>query len=402
LQDNKVPLGFFLGAGCPSGIYDVEGKESLKWIPDVADLTTKVRELLEDQDKEDPHGDPLSPVWDRLRQACNEGDIEAPNVEDILSELRTLCARRGKSDVDKMPKERLRSLDKKVCDLIVDQVGKRLPTHWCAYNRFASWLSGLQSLAPVEIFTPNYDLLLEEALEWKRIPHFDGFVGSFQPFFDLASIEQDAIPDRWTRLWKLHGSINWQKEDGRPVFRASERAAHGTAMIYPSHLKYEESRRMPYLAMLDRLRAFFHSGRYGEGFGPPVLVTCGYSFSDQNLNEVLLDGLSGNPRAHCFALAFSGLEKCRKAVEHASKQRNLTVLARDGAVVRGREGHYQPFSTAFGEQETWLYTVDAGAAVGKAPTKHVRSHLGDFHYFNLFLEQLGGGLRNDAQAARHT
>lgn len=402
LQDNKVPLGFFLGAGCPSGIYDAEGKNSLKWIPDVAGLTKKVRECLGESDKGTADGDALAPLWDGLVAACKEGDVDSPNVEDVLSELRTLCARKGKSAVDKMPKDRLTALDTKVCDLIVDEVGKRLPVHRCAYNRFASWLNGLQSLAPVEVFTPNYDLLIEEALEGQRIPHFDGFVGSFQPFFDLASMEQDAVPDRWTRLWKLHGSINWQKEKDRPVFRASEKAAKGTAMIYPSHLKYEESRRMPYLAMLDRLRAFFHSGRYGEGFGPPVLITCGYSFSDKHLNEVLLDGLSGNSRAHCFALAFSELAKCRPAVEHASKQRNLTVLARDGAVVRGREGLYLPFSSAVGDQETWLYTEDAGVVVGGDSNKYVRSHLGDFHYFNLFLEQLGGGVPNEPQPEKQT
>lgn len=72
------------------------------------------------------------------------------------------------------------------------------------------------------------------------------------------------IPARWTRLWKLHGSINWEKNEETVngnkvtrVVRVTREAAAGKVMIFPSHLKFEQSRRMPYLAMLDRLRAFF-------------------------------------------------------------------------------------------------------------------------------------------------
>ena len=62
-------------------------------------------------------------------------------------------------------------------------------------------------------------------------PHFDGFVGSREPFFDIASIEQDEIPRRWARLWKLHGSINWQHRDDGAVAKAQQPGQDGLGVL---------------------------------------------------------------------------------------------------------------------------------------------------------------------------
>ena len=395
LESDKVRIGYFLGAGCPLGIFDEKGDKSLRHIPDVAGLTSKVREGLVASDRGKGPDELATPLWDKLVDACKAGAISIPNVEHILSELRTLCARRGTTEVDGMAKSRLIELDAAICDLIASEVGRALPSHRCAYHRFASWVGGLQRIAPVELFTPNYDLLLEEAFEQQRIPHFDGFVGAREPFFDLASIEQDAIPGRWTRLWKLHGSINWQKRDDGGVFRVAGKAAAGKAMIYPSHLKYDQSRLMPYLAMLDRLKAFFRAGGHAQGFGPPVLVVCGYSFCDDHLNEVLLDGLRGNRSAQCFVLAYESLSKIRALVDLAVRQPNLSVIAWDGAVVGTREGAYRNGHKPDLINEPWLWLEIVAGTPPSGDAESIRCRLGDFHFLSLFLEHLCGGNTND-------
>lgn len=391
LQSDKVRVGYFIGAGCPLGIYDENGESSLKLIPDVNGLTIKVRQRILETDPIRYPEEPLIPCWDKLNQSCKEGGIESPNVEDLLSELRTLSSRRGTSDIDGISKKTLQALDNEICSHIAAEVGKPLPTHRCSYNRLASWVGGLQRVAPVELFTTNYDLLLEEALEQQRVPHFDGFVGSHEPFFDLSSIEEDVIPQRWTRLWKLHGSINWQRREDGTVFRVSNKAAVGKAMIYPSHLKYDQSRRMPYLAMLDRLRAFFRGGRNNMGFGPPVLVVCGYSFSDIHLNEVLLEGLASNQAAQCFALAYTPLADSQKAIELAVRYPNLTVIALDGAVVGTKIGKYQFWPSPASSNEPWLRTDLISSGADTQPQYLPSSLLGDFHFFGLLLQQLYGG-----------
>ena len=397
LQSDKVRIGCLLGAGCPLGIFDESGEKSLELIPNVRGLTDLVYAELCSRDV--GRTMKLVPAWDELKQACDDGGETTLNVEHILTELRTLSARRGTTKVGNLTKDILTELDAEVCDIISGVMSRSLPAHRCSYHRLASWVGGLERAAPLELFTPNYDLLLEEAFEQQKIPLFDGFVGSREPFFDIASIEQDAIPRRWTRLWKLHGSINWERRADGTVFRRQGCADKGKAMIYPSHLKYDESRRMPYLAMIDRLRAFFRTGGHQHGFGPPVLVVCGYSFSDAHLNEVLLDGLRGNAGAQCFVLAYERLEDSEILVKLASGQPNMTVLAQDGAIVGTRLGQYSESST----QDPWIVKVAAfgtTSANGEAsPTEVVKCRLGDFHFFGLFLELLYGGRKggeNDA------
>ncbi|MDO9228623.1 MAG: SIR2 family protein [Syntrophales bacterium] len=405
LEDNKLRIGCFLGAGCPLGIYDAVGEKSIVLIPAVVELTERVAAGLEAGDKAGGDTSAFKKAWDSLCGECKPLDGTDPTVEDVLTELRTLANRRGNAEVLGLTKKSLNDLDVKICTLIVEEMTKSLPEHRTSYNRFASWIGGRQGIFPVEIFTPNYDLLFEQAFEQHPLPHFDGFVGSREPWFDLASIEHDAIPDRWARLWKLHGSINWEKIEDMVngvsltrIVRVARKATAGKVMIHPSHLKYDQSRRMPYLAMLDRLRAFFRGDTVKKSWtdkkeeDAPRLVVCGYSFLDDHLNEVLLDGLRGNRNAHCFALMYSKLSDHPRVIEYAEKQANLTVLAQDGAVVGNRVGLYRPESSGGDEHVPWLHEekVETTADPSKSE-QQVRSRLGDFHYFGLFVEQLCGG-----------
>jgi|SRR5579862_3246286 len=377
LESEKREVGFFLGAGCPLGIYDKDGNASVKHIPDVANLTVAVGAGLDGEAE-------FKKCWDKLANACTSDKTPVPNVEHILTQLRTICALKGAKEVDGMTAEGLAKLDERICRLIAAAVGRRLPEYANCYHRFANWIGRADRVSPVEIFTPNYDLLFEEALEFFKVPFFDGFVGTREPFFDLAAIEYDALPVRWTRLWKLHGSINWIKRNDASVFRCYP-PGEQQLLIYPSHLKYDQSRRMPFLAMIDRFWAFFRKTN-------PILIICGYSFADEHLNEVLLDGLRGNQSAHCFALMYSSLKDCEVAKRHATRMGNLSVLACDGAVIGNRPGAYK---TVDRTAVTNGIGFDAGPVVkaGDAAGPGL-CRLGDFHHFGLFLETQFGGKAN--------
>lgn len=372
LRSEKRRLGFFLGAGCPLGIYDKDGTKSLKHIPDVAGLTEAVQSELAARNG-------LLDCWNKLRKACTTARCPVPNVEHILTQLRTICALKGTSSIDGMNMAHLQELDNAICGIIASLVGKPLPDYKTSYHRFASWIRHLERTYPIEVFTPNYDLLLEQAFEQNRVPFFDGFIGAREPFFDLAAIEQDKVPERWVRLWKLHGSINWIKQTDDSVFRSHPAKPGQQLMIYPSHLKYEQSRRMPYLAMCDRLKAFFREAN-------PVILLCGYSFSDDHINELILDGLRGNRSAHCLALMYSTLDNHREAVHCAEKISNLTVLGSDGAVVATRKGSFQTLET-FTRVDGSGMTAEKGVPdSGGKDRWNLRCSLGDFHHFCLFME----------------
>ena len=375
LTPNKMRVAFMLGAGCPVSLrVKSEGGESRPLIPDIAGLTSQVRSKIEASAE---HKVAFAGIIKRL----NEAGKAQPNIEEILTHIRALLEVIGNGNIDGMSKAALTAVDDAICKITTEVVGATLPGDNTPYHNVAAWVGGIQRAHPVELFTPNYDLLLEQALEQCRVPYFDGFVGSHSTFFDVASIEQDSLPARWSRLWKLHGSINWWRTSQGNVERRTgggNGGAEGRQMIYPSHLKYDQSRRLPYLAMLDRLKAFLSRGQ-------SVMITCGYSFSDQHLNEVILQGLAGNPNAICFALLFGDRSKYPEAVSRARKQPNLSLLAVDGAVLNTIERDWRSDT----KEEHFLH----GLAVQAGELKHrtdaaadrCKFLLGDFSSFGLFL-----------------
>jgi SIR2-like domain len=379
LQSEKRRVGFFMGAGCPLGIYDQEGRASVKHIPDVAGLTTSVAERLALNELHFKQWTTLIGMCGGETSNAGVNCARTPNVEHVLTELRTICSLSGGHNVGELEPKLLTELEAVICSHISSIVGKELPSYPTSYHRFTSWLGQIRRDHPVEIFTPNYDLLLEQALEHSRLPYFDGFVGSREPFFDLPSMEQDIVPSRWIRLWKLHGSINWVRRSDGLVYRCHPAPEGRQLLIYPSHLKYDQSRRMPYLAMLDRLRAFLRHPH-------PLLVIVGYSFSDEHLNDVLLDGLATNQSAHCFALMYGGLADSQTAVSHALSRPNLSVLAFDGAVVGGRCGGYRLIDEQEPSVGAGFFVVSSEEAKNKLTPSRTRFTLGDFHHLSLFFE----------------
>jgi len=307
-----------------------------------------------------------------------------PNVEDLLSHLRALEKVAGKDSVRGLSGGDLGNLDKTVCEILAKITDVTLPKPDTPYHQLAAWVGAIERAAPVEMFTTNYDLLIEESLESNRVPYFDGFVGSRSTFLDLQSMEDGRLPPRWNRLWKIHGSLNWYEGDAGNIHRGVPTGAlpaDKRRVIYPSHLKYDESRRMPYLCMIDRLRYFFKNAA-------PVLITCGFSFGDQHLNEVLVQGLQGNPTAIIFALLHGDLSKYPHVTKLAQNRVNLNVLARDKGMVGTRAA-------------SWTRSKDTNSCVdstavrwipdpANAALKDAQFLLGDFASFATFAKELIG------------
>jgi hypothetical protein len=378
LSSDKMRIAFLLGAGCPVSIQVSDGSGTKPLIPDIANLTRMVHERLS-----------VSSInkegYGQVVRRLESGGKANSTIEDILSHIRSLQEVVLSSTIDGLNNAMLSELDTDICKLITEIVKVDLPQTTTPYHQLANWIQGISRIHPIEIFTPNYDLLMEEALEVNRVPYFDGFVGSTHAFFDLPSIETDELPTRWARLWKLHGSVNWwrcKRLDGNyEIVRGSEVKGDSYQMIFPSHLKYDESRRLPYLAMLDRLRSFLAHGQ-------TVLVTSGYSFRDQHLNEVIINGLRSNPTSVCFGLLFGCRSSYPEALSKARRQPNLSLLASDGAIVgsveRDWRGDEQPAHPMHG-----LSVCKANSSDASSPSTNCKFLLGDFKNFGNFLaEQL--------------
>jgi hypothetical protein len=313
----ETPVGFLLGAGCSCSIKNPNGTAL---IPAASDFTTLVFGELEKST--------VSVQFAKLRDHCllPTAGLPSPHVELALSRIRGLREIVGASRIFDLDASDLDSLDEAVCRIIESVVGPNLPQGETSHSLFARWISDIDRHSGVSIFTTNYDLLIEQALERARAPFFDGFAGADEPFFDLSALDMAMFPNAWSRVWKLHGSVNWRQRD-KGVIRS--RQATAAPLVFPSHLKYAESRRLPYLAMRDHLRSLLKSRC--------VFITCGYSFSDAHLNEDITYGLGSNSGSVCFALLFGHLSGYPEVKPLASRHPNLNVLALDGGLLRGRE-----------------------------------------------------------------
>lgn len=374
LSQEKRPLGLFLSAGCPMAVQTIhEGKQSAL-IPGIDGITEIVLERMDETE--------LKEVLKTILTHFSIDERNDPTIEDLLTHVRSLRTVAGNEKVRGLTADDLDKVDHKVCEVVVEVVNKSLPDRGTPYGKVAAWIGAIPRTHAVEIFTPNYDLLMEQALEDNRVPYFDGFIGSRHAFFDSYAMEEDVLPSRWARLWKLHGSINWRQNEVGHVFRGRNVVGTGRRVIHPSHLKYEESRQMPYLAMIDRLHAFLKRSA-------AVLVICGYSFRDDHINASLLRGLRGNATAAIFALLYGKLASHNTAIQLASTVGNLSLLAEDGAVI----GTQQSTWRAQGPEETGGASRVAGSRAGTEREEGMPAagfDLGDFVRFGRFLGDLIG------------
>lgn len=294
-------------------------------LPDVATLQVQVLGSLPDPKK-----------------ALFDAQLAGRNLEQALSRLRRISALLdgGAETIGGLDAKAASELDADVCRLIIkhlDLEGANL----VPMLRLAAWAARAYYDQPLEVFTVNYDLLLETAMERLGVAYFDGFIGALHARFrtDLVEAspndERSWLPSFLVRLWKLHGSVNWAWDpDGRTEIRRLGRPVEAgrLAAIYPSDTKYDESRRVPFVVMQDRFR------RALQMHESLVLVT-GYSWSDEHLNEMLFDAAARRPRSEFIVFAFDGLPEV--VIERAELLPNIQAVTRKEAILGGVRGGWE-------------------------------------------------------------
>ena len=323
LSQGRKRIGLLIGSGAPFSVrvdtndkLDEKGKPL---IPDVEELTKSVRNKLEEKDQK------------IINKILLEPDVK-PNIESILSKIRQLSRAIGAAKVHGLNNRAYEKLAKRICDEIGDIVFRPLPKERNPFDELASWVGGIHREHPIEIFTPNYDLLIEEAFERARLPYFDGFSGSQRPFFDSASVSDGLLPARWSRIWKIHGSLGWATYQDTIVRTGGKKA---TELIYPDYLKYDQTSRQPYSALFERLRSFLMTS-------DSLLLCSGFSFSDSHITSVLDEALASNAHTAILAFQYRTLEQEELAVKLACRRSNMNVYARDEAVISGIQGKWKP------------------------------------------------------------
>ncbi|WP_417558780.1 SIR2 family protein [Mesoflavibacter zeaxanthinifaciens] len=157
------------------------------------------------------------------------------------------------------------------------------------------------NLPKPNIFTTNYDLYNEIALDKLGIHYVNGFSGGIQKYFnptifnyalaekmDLSQSKWSVI-DNFVYLYKIHGSLNWvQADEDSKLFRVREiqetsydnLQKQEVIMIHPTPLKQNASMGSPYS---DLFREFQKKLMQNNN----VLIALGYSFNDEHINNLI-------------------------------------------------------------------------------------------------------------------
>lgn len=310
IAQSRKRIAVLVGAGAPAGMSKTDGTKPL--IPAVAGLTSQILTTIRPK---------YSVQIDGLKV-----DAGAQDIETLLTRIRSLSTVIGSTKVHGLDGNGYREMAEAICGEIGKIVNVRLPEASSPYTELVSWITGASRTHPVEVFTTNYDLLFEEAFERAQAPYFDGFSGSREAFFDPASVSEDRLSPRWSKLWKLHGSLGWKANDRGEVIRTGQTDA--THLIFPEHLKYDQTQKAPYAALLDRLRAFLATE-------DTLLVSIGFSYADAHITARISEALAANPASSVFAFQYQTLDKEVCAVDLATKRSNFSVYARDKAVING-------------------------------------------------------------------
>ncbi|WP_203417410.1 SIR2 family protein [Pseudomonas fluorescens] len=149
-------------------------------IPNIAGLEKIVLDKLSESQRG---------VYNQIKSSFSDS-----NLEKVLSRVRMLAEVVGDGKLFDYTEKDFSGLSEAICNSIREVVAQDLPLGANPYSELVSWINGINRKYAIEIFTTNYDLLIENALERARTPYFDGFSGSKSAFFDPSSISKNDLP----------------------------------------------------------------------------------------------------------------------------------------------------------------------------------------------------------------
>lgn len=269
-------LSFLIGAGCSSNV--VDGNET--GIPGMSALYKLFFEQYSD----------FSVVETKVN-----GMFES-NLEKMLEVMGAIHVSNQVKEIDSAIEDKMASvrlfLRKQIASGLDSVEVKEI------YKTFYSKITQRTRKTPVSVFTTNYDLFSEIALDELGFQYNNGFSGTYKRKFNPLSYGYTYVENMnlnknvWERvpsffnLVKLHGSISWTRRNGEIWERDyADIADEDTVMIYPTPLKDRTTLMTPYSDLFRTMENRIVQKN-------SVLIVLGYSFSDDHINRVILNGLS--------------------------------------------------------------------------------------------------------------
>ncbi|MFM4899695.1 SIR2 family protein [Aeromonas hydrophila] len=220
-----------------------------------------------------------------------------------------------------------------------------------ALNTLVTFLMSFASRTGVRdrlnIFTTNYDRLIEAGAELAGLHLLDRFLGNLMPIFRSSRLDLDMhynppgirgeprYLEGVARFTKLHGSVDWVQTGkdirriGLPFGAAAVEpylqapglcgASAHKLMIYPNAAKDRETADYPYVELFRDLAAAVCRPN-------STLVTYGYSFGDEHINRVIRDMLT-IPSTHLVVISYDDqLGRIMKTYEEMGRPSQISLL----------------------------------------------------------------------------
>ena len=232
----------------------------------------------------------------------------------------------------------------------------------------------------VNLFTTNFDIFLDVALEETRVEYNDGFNGHFNPVFNLSNFKRSFLKRTLHydniyelpgfNLMKLHGSLTWKKEKNKEniffdknlelvenikkiqvpneqlinirgkdnekeiddlITQSKDRKIHSIidefiteyeklSIINPTKEKFKET-------LLQRnhyeLLRIYSTELEKEN---TVLFVMGFSFSDEHIRDITIRVANSNPTLKIYIFAYTDIEK-ENIKNKLIKKNNVKVLS---------------------------------------------------------------------------
>lgn len=226
--------------------------------------------------------------------------VESDDIEGYLSWLNKGIDFNGESkEIEPYKKAFNFTKGELVKSILIDydsEKGKEvLDTYFRFYNRIFAKRQ-YTTTEPINIFTTNYDIFNELALEKAQIPYDNGFTGyinrKFSPYsFNLRIVdEENRYKDKWApirryvRLYKIHGSIDWICRDEKiyqvEIEDASSIESAENVIIYPTLTKHLDTQQTPYSELFRELNIKLQKKN-------TTLIVIGYGFPDTHINNMI-------------------------------------------------------------------------------------------------------------------
>lgn len=234
-----------------------------------------------------------------------------------------------------------------------------------------------RSLPRPWVFTTNYDLFNETAMDQLGLSYCNGFSGTIERRFNpaiyrYALAEQiDLTERRWTAvdgfvyLCKLHGSVSWVEDSHGlyPIRELQQPSQDGNVMIYPTPTKQNSTFGAPYSDLFREFQS--HIAREQS-----VLFVMGYSFGDEHVNNIIYQSLT----IPTFRLIIFGSPSLSANIEKLSQLNDPRIWIVSGETPDGMKAHY--FDTVVEKLLPRQPTDRVDIAVSKVIDRLIRSTTG--------------------------